>query len=87
MSFLTLAGSSRPEENRHMHPYVIDPMVAERQQELHRLSRLDHARPGAWRANASRALVALAVHLGVPRPQRATTRDRVVTALGFEPPC
>ena len=70
-----------------MHPYVIDRMVAERQQELHRLSRMDHARPGAWRTNASRALVALAVHLGVPRPQRTTTRARVVAALGFDPPC
>ena len=70
-----------------MHPYVIDRMVEERQQELHRLSRADHARPGAWRTNASRALVAMAVRLGVPRPQRTTTRDRVVAALGFEPPC
>ena len=70
-----------------MHPYVIDRMVAERQQELHRLSRMDHARPRAWRTNASRALVGLAVRLGVPRSQRTTTRDRVAAALGFEPPC
>ena len=70
-----------------MHPYVIDRMVEERQQELHRLSRLEPDRPGAWRTNASRALVALAVRLGVPRPQRTTARDRVVAALGFEPPC
>ena len=70
-----------------MHPYVIDRMVEERQQELHRLSRLDHAGPGAWRTNASRALVALAVRLGVPRPQRATARDRLVAALGHEAAC
>jgi hypothetical protein len=70
-----------------MHPYVIDRMVEERRQELHRLSRLDPGPPGRWRANASRALVAAAVHLGVPRPQRTTTRDRVVAALGFEPRC
>ena len=70
-----------------MHPYVIDRMVEERQQELHRLSRLDHAGPGALRTTASRALLALAVRLGVPRPQRTTARDRVVAALGFEPPC
>ena len=70
-----------------MDPYVIDRMVEERRQELHRLSRLDQPRPGAWRTNASRALVALAVHLGVPRPQRTTTRDRVVAALGNEAPC
>ena len=70
-----------------MHPYVIDRMVEERRQELHRLSRLDRARPGGWRTNASRALVALAVHLGVPRQQRTATRDRVATALGFDSPC
>jgi hypothetical protein len=87
MSFLTLAGISRPEENGHVHPYVIDRMVAERQHELHRLSRMDHARPGAWRTNASRALVEVAVRLGVPRPQRTTTRQRIVAALRFEPPC
>jgi hypothetical protein len=87
MSFLTLAGSSRPEENGHMHPYVIDRMVEERRQELHRLSRLDHARPGAWRTSASRALVVVAVKVGVPAPQRTTTRDRVVAALGFDQPC
>jgi hypothetical protein len=70
-----------------MHPYVIDRMVEERRQELHRLSRLDHAGPGAWRASASRALVAVAVRLGVPASQRPTARDRVVAALGFDPPC
>lgn len=70
-----------------MHPYVIDRMVEERRQELHRLSRMDRAGPGAWRTSASRALLALAVHLGVPRPQRTTTRDRVGAALGFDPPC
>ena len=70
-----------------MHPYVIERMVEERRQELHRLSRLDLARPRAWRMSASRALVALAVHLGVPRPQRTTTRDRLGAALGFDPPC
>lgn len=70
-----------------MHPYVIDRMVEERRQELHRLSRLDAGRPGRWRANASRALVAVAVHLGVPRPQRTTTRDRVAAALGLQPRC
>ena len=53
-----------------MHPYVIDQMVEERRQELHRLSRLDRARPRAWRMSASRALVALAVHLGGPPPER-----------------
>ena len=70
-----------------MNQFVIDRMVEERQQELHRLSRMDHTRPGAWRTNASRALVALAVRLGVPGPQRTTARERVVAALGFEPPC
>jgi hypothetical protein len=70
-----------------MHPYVIDRMVEERRQELHRLSRLDHPRPGAWRSTASKALVAVAVHLGVPRPERTTTRERVVAALGFEQSC
>jgi hypothetical protein len=70
-----------------MHPYVIDRMVDERRQELHRLSRLDHARPGAWRTSASRALVAVAVRVGVPQPQRTTTRDRVVAALGVETRC
>ena len=70
-----------------MHPYVIDRMVEERRQELHRLSGLDHARPGAWRASASRALVAVAVRLGVPAPQRTATRDQVVAALGVDPPC
>ena len=44
MSFLTLADFARPEENGHMHPYVIDRMVEERRQELHRLSRLDPTR-------------------------------------------
>jgi hypothetical protein len=70
-----------------MHPYVIDRMVEERQLELHRLSRLDHAHPNAWRSKISRALVALAVFLGVPRPERTTTRERVVAALGFEQSC
>lgn len=70
-----------------MHPYVIDQMVEERRQELHRLSWADHGRPSAWRTNASRALVAVAVRLGVPRPQRTTTRDRVVAALGLEQTC
>ena len=31
--------------------------------------------------------VALAVHLGVPRPQRPRARDRVVAALGHEASC
>jgi hypothetical protein len=75
------------EENRHMHPYAIDRMVEERRQELYRLSRLDHGRPRRWRTGASRALVSLAVALGVPRPQRPTTRDRIVDALGFERSC
>lgn len=70
-----------------MHPYAIDRMVEERGQELYRLSRLDHASPGRWRARAGRALVAMAVSLGVPRPQRANARDRVVAALGFDPQC
>lgn len=87
MAFLTLADFKRAEENSHMHPYVIDRMVEERRQELHRLSRLDPARPRAWRASASRALVVVAVHLGVPRPQRTSTRDRVVAALAHEAPC
>ena len=87
MSFLTLAGSSRAEENGHMNQYMIDRMVEERQQELYRLSRMDHARPGAWRPNASRALVTLAVRLGVPGPRRTTARERVVAELGLEARC
>ena len=70
-----------------MNQYVIDRMVEERQQELYRLSRMDQSRPGAWRANASRALVALAVRLGVPRTQQTKARERVVAALGLEPRC
>lgn len=87
MSFLPLAESVWTEKNCHMHPYAIDRMVEERRQELFRLSRLDHARPGRWRAGAGRALLGLAVTLGVPRPERPTTRDRLVGALGFERPC
>lgn len=71
-----------------MHPYAIDRMVDERRQELYRLSRLDSARPGTWRTTAGRALVAMAVHLGVPRGQRRTARDRAVAVLGFDcSPC
>ena len=70
-----------------MHPYAIDRMVEERQLELHRLSRLDQRRPSGWRTQLSRRLVALAVLLGVPRPDRTTARRRLDAALGFESPC
>jgi len=70
-----------------MHPYAIDRMVEERQQELHRLSQMDHARPRRWRTGAGRALVAMAVRLGVPPAQRRTAHDRAVAVLGFDSPC
>ena len=87
MAFLPLAGCVRAEENCHMHPYAIDRIVEERRQELYRLSRLDSARPGTWRTTAGRALVAMAVRLGVPQGQRTTARDRAVAVLGFDSPC
>jgi hypothetical protein len=70
-----------------MHPYVIDRMVEERRQELYRQSRLDRHRPSRWRTQLSRRLVALAVLLGVPRPDRTTARRRLDAALGLESPC
>lgn len=86
MTFLTLAVSVRAEENGHMHPYVIDKMVEERRQELHRLSRLDTGRPGRWRTKAGRGLAALAVAVGVPAPQRPATRGLIDAALCLDPP-
>ena len=67
-----------------MHPYAIDRMVEERQHELHRLSRLDQRRPSPWRTHLSRRLLALAVLLGVPEPDRSTTRRRLDAALGLD---
>jgi len=77
-----------------MHPYAIDRMVRERQEELLRLSRADRTAraarlPGlpAWRRAAGRALVAVAVAVGVPRSGRPAAQRQARTALGFEPPC
>ena len=70
-----------------MHPYVIDRVVEERRQELYRLSRLDQRRPSLWRTHLSRRILTLAVLLGVPQPERTTTRRRLDAALGLESPC
>jgi hypothetical protein len=77
-----------------MHPYVIEQMVEERQQELRRLAHVGagaravgHARHEAWRRAAGRALVAVAVAVGVPRSERRAAQRQVTTTLGFESRC
>ena len=77
-----------------MHPYTLDGMVKDRQQELARLAcagrnaRLARTqRLPAWRRAAARALAAVTVAVGVPRSYRRVAQRRVTTALGFEPPC
>jgi len=77
-----------------MHPYAVDRMVEERQQELMWLARVDadarairrQAKDSAWRRLVGRALVAGAVAVGVPRPQRRAARCQVTTTLGLTTP-
>ncbi len=78
-----------------MHPYVIEQLVAARQQELRLLAGADRAaraarhhrgRP-AWRRAVVRALVAAAVAVGVPPAQRRAARCEVTSRLGLEPGC
>jgi hypothetical protein len=77
-----------------MHPYVIERLVEERQEELRRLARVEvgaraagQARHAEWRRSVGRALVAVAVAVGVPRSERRAAHCRVTTTLGFEPHC
>ena len=78
-----------------MHPYVIEQLVEERQQALRMLARADagaraarrQARQPSWRRALGRALVAGAVAVGVPRPQRQAAHRQVTTTLGLEPRC
>jgi hypothetical protein len=78
-----------------MHPYVIERLAAERHRELVQLARVDavartarrQARDSAWRRVVGRALVAGAVAVRVPRPQRRTAQRQVTTALGLDPRC
>jgi len=77
-----------------MHPYVIDQLMEERQQELIRLAQVEgrarvarDARNSAWRRAVGRALVAGAVVVGVPRTDRRAAKRQVRTTLGFESPC
>ena len=78
-----------------MHPYVIEQLVEERQQQLRLLARADagaraarrEARDSAWRRAVGRALVAGAVTVGVPRSQRRAALCQVSTTLGLEPRC
>jgi hypothetical protein len=78
-----------------MHPYVIERMVEERQEELRRLALVGagarsarrHARDSAWRRAVGRALLNGAVAVGVPRAQRRAAQRQVTTTLGFEPRC
>ena len=96
MSFLPLAGMGHGNDHGAMHPYVVDRMVRERQEELARQAHADRsvraacrtaAGVPAWRRGAGRALMALAVAVAVPRSRRRTTRRAVVSALGPAPPC
>lgn len=72
-----------------MHPYAVDRMVQERQQELHRLSRPTRVDPErhrvpAWRWRVGHALAAAAVTLCVPRARRAPARRSMAALLGLE---
>ena len=78
-----------------MHPYLVEQMVQERRQELLRLSEADRRVRAArqvrtplrtWRRGAGRALVGLAVAVGVPRARRANARRQVASVLGLERP-
>ncbi|MEA2900660.1 MAG: hypothetical protein QOH36_547 [Actinomycetota bacterium] len=78
-----------------MHPYVIEQMVEERQRELRLLAHADagaralrsQARDSAWRRAVGRALVAGAVAVKVPRPQRRAAHCQVTATLGLESRC
>ena len=72
-----------------MHPYAVDRMVQERQQELYRLSRptrVDGGHPVAeWRRRVGHALASAAVTLCVPRARRAPARRSMAALLALEP--
>lgn len=75
-----------------VHPYAIDRMVQERQEELRRLRRADCCARSArrapiphWRRGAVRALVGLAVAVSVPRSRRRTALGEVTAILGLGP--
>jgi len=70
-----------------MDSYAVEELVQERQAEIRRLRGLDRPGPGmwAWRRRAGRALVALAVSVGVPRSHRRTARCRLGALLGLDP--
>jgi len=78
-----------------MHPYALDRMAEERQQELRRLALVEAAgraarrqgRHSTWRRAVGRALVAGAVAVGVPRSQRRAAQHDITTTLGFESHC
>jgi hypothetical protein len=74
-----------------MHPYAIEEMVRERQEELQRLAaddrRGEERGVHPWRGLAGRCLASLAVLVGVPRVHRRPVRQHVTAALRLENPC
>jgi hypothetical protein len=95
MAFLPLVHPLGSTEDEPMHPYVIERMVEERQQELRMLARADsgartarrQARDSAWRRTLGRALVNGAVAVRVPPSQRRAAQRQVTTVLGLESRC
>ena len=70
-----------------MHPYVVERMIEERQQEVGRMRRATGTWIPAWRQRAGRALVALGVVVAVPPARRRTATRQAASVLGLEPPC
>ena len=68
-----------------MHPYVVDRLVQERQQEVRRLRRRNGSGDdvAAWRRRAGRALLSLTVAVGVPRARRTPVRGSASALLGL----
>lgn len=75
-----------------MHPYVVDRLIRDHQQDLARLradgphgNRVggDAVPVGQWRRRLGRALLAGAVTVGVPRGARRPARQSVTALLGL----
>jgi hypothetical protein len=86
MSFLPLAEAPPGDEHGGMHPYVMEQLVQARRQEIGRLRRNDRRGcqaegVGEWRRSAGRALLSLAVTIGVPRTQRDPARRSAAALL------
>ena len=88
MAFLPLVAYGRIHEDGRMHPTLLDELVRERWNEMHRLASADrrissHTVP-SWRRRAGQVLAAIAVAVSVPASHRAQSREQVGAALCLE---